>query len=167
MAASLKSLMSEVPFTKINIADICERCQMNRKSFYYHFRDKYELVNWIFDTEFIEVTRKSDCSTIDKFFDVLFAYFYENRSFYKKALQIDGQNSFSDHFRELCQPLFTEVLRKTKYSKNETEFHVNFIADALMCSILRWLGSSNIIPPEEFSAYLKSSLVVISSFVSE
>ena len=27
---------------------------MNRKSFYYHFRDKYDLVNWIFYVDFIE-----------------------------------------------------------------------------------------------------------------
>ena len=28
---------------------------MNRKSFYYHFKDKYDLVNWIFDTEITKI----------------------------------------------------------------------------------------------------------------
>ena len=49
LANSLKSLMTEQPFEKINVAQICERCDMNRKSFYYHFKDKYDLVNWIFE----------------------------------------------------------------------------------------------------------------------
>ena len=53
LAAALQELMTELPFEKINVAQICERCKMNRKSFYYHFKDKYDLVNWIFDTEFI------------------------------------------------------------------------------------------------------------------
>ena len=44
-------------FEKIRIADICKRCGMNRKSFYYHFKDKYDLLNWIFDTEFISFAR--------------------------------------------------------------------------------------------------------------
>ena len=50
LATSLKELMLEQPFDKINVAQICARCNMNRKSFYYHFKDKYDLVNWIFDT---------------------------------------------------------------------------------------------------------------------
>ena len=53
LASALRELMQEVPFDKIQVTHICERCDMNRKSFYYHFMDKYDLVNWIFDTEFI------------------------------------------------------------------------------------------------------------------
>lgn len=52
LAAAFKSLMEEMPFSKITVAMICEKCDMNRKSFYYHFEDKYDLVNWIFDMDF-------------------------------------------------------------------------------------------------------------------
>ena len=55
LAEALKELMEEKSFSKISVADICGKCNMNRKSFYYHFKDKYDLVNWIFDTEFISV----------------------------------------------------------------------------------------------------------------
>ena len=53
LAAALKELMDEMSFDKITIVHICNKCEMNRKSFYYHFKDKYELVNWIYYTEFI------------------------------------------------------------------------------------------------------------------
>ena len=43
LASALKELMETVPFSKISIGDICEKCDMNRKSFYYHFKDKYDL----------------------------------------------------------------------------------------------------------------------------
>ena len=46
LANSLRELMAEQPFEKINVAQICERCGMNRKSFYYHFKDIYDLVEW-------------------------------------------------------------------------------------------------------------------------
>ena len=39
LCTALKELMEEEPFQKISVADICARCDMNRKSFYYHFRD--------------------------------------------------------------------------------------------------------------------------------
>ena len=53
LAVSLRQLMDTTPFEKISIQDICAACGMSRKSFYYHFPDKYALVNWIFDTEFL------------------------------------------------------------------------------------------------------------------
>ncbi|WP_242622571.1 TetR family transcriptional regulator [Intestinimonas timonensis] len=62
LATSLKELMVEQPFDKINVAQICEHCNMNRKSFYYHFKDKYDLVNWFFDTEFIELIKHENLS---------------------------------------------------------------------------------------------------------
>ena len=53
LALAMKELMKTTPFSKISVGDICEKCEMNRKSFYYHFKDKYDLINWIYSTEFI------------------------------------------------------------------------------------------------------------------
>ena len=55
LAAAMKELMEQMPFSKISVSDIAEQCGMNRKSFYYHFKDKYDLVNWIFDMEYLAV----------------------------------------------------------------------------------------------------------------
>ena len=55
--------INEQSFEKISVSDICERCGMNRKSFYYHFKDKYDLVNWIFDTEFVELNQNHALET--------------------------------------------------------------------------------------------------------
>ena len=96
LASSLKELMKTQPLTKISVGDICEKCGMNRKSFYYHFCDKYDLVNWIFDTEFSEIRNRPD--HIANFEDIC-EYFYSDREFYRSALQITGQNSFRDYFR--------------------------------------------------------------------
>ena len=48
LADAMKKLMVCKSFAKISISDLCEECGLNRKSFYYHFKDKYDLVNWIF-----------------------------------------------------------------------------------------------------------------------
>lgn len=42
MAAAMKALMKEKKLSKISISDICGACGMNRNSFYYHFKDKYD-----------------------------------------------------------------------------------------------------------------------------
>ena len=95
LAAALKELMEQKPFSKINVAEICEKCGMNRKSFYYHFKDKYDLVNWIFDMDFakvLEAHEKKDYFTWP-FLEALCECFYENRCFYRKALKIREFNT--------------------------------------------------------------------------
>ena len=47
MAASLKNLLLQKPLTKITINDIAEDCGISRMTFYYHFKDIYDLVEWV------------------------------------------------------------------------------------------------------------------------
>ncbi|MFR1342509.1 MAG: TetR family transcriptional regulator [Anaerovoracaceae bacterium] len=44
--ASLKNLLLKKPFDKITINDIAEDCGISRMTFYYHFKDIYDLVEW-------------------------------------------------------------------------------------------------------------------------
>ncbi len=46
LEASLKHLLLEKPLNKITINDIAEDCGINRMTFYYHFKDIYDLVEW-------------------------------------------------------------------------------------------------------------------------
>jgi probable dihydroxyacetone kinase regulator len=43
---SLKNLLSQKPLTKITVGDIADDCGINRMTFYYHFKDIYDLVEW-------------------------------------------------------------------------------------------------------------------------
>lgn len=43
---SLKNLLLKKPLTKITVGDITEDCGINRMTFYYHFKDIYDLVEW-------------------------------------------------------------------------------------------------------------------------
>lgn len=139
LAVALKELMEEKAFEKISVGDICEKCNMNRKSFYYHFKDKYDLVNWIFDTEFIAAMhKKTYVDTWDLLADIC-QYFYENRDFYRKALRIKGQNSFSDHFRELLLSIISNRLQDIIGIETKQEFQINFFADAFVMAFQRWI----------------------------
>ena len=159
LAAALQELMEEMPFDKIQIAQVCERCDMNRKSFYYHFKDKYDLVNWIFDTEFISFAREStkDLPSDDRWELIKRAceHFFANRAFYSKALMITGQNSLSDHLREYLFPLIKVRIAQFLSDDADDEFTINFFTDAILCAIERWLLDKQCMPPEEFVTKIK------------
>ena len=48
IVACLKNLMQQKALNKISISELCRNCEINRKTFYYHFSDIYDIVSWMF-----------------------------------------------------------------------------------------------------------------------
>ena len=46
LEASLKKMMLKKPLAKITIRDITDDCGISRMTFYYHFQDIYDLIEW-------------------------------------------------------------------------------------------------------------------------
>ncbi len=159
LAASLKECMEREPFNKISIEDICNVCQMNRKSFYYHFRDKYELVTWIFDTEFTALAKKHSYVTSWTLLEDVCYYFYDNRKYYSKILKIEGQNSFKEHFRSIVFSVVEKGTLIDKADKTTVDFTVSFYSDAFISAVERWLYSREPMLPEKFILLLKSCTI--------
>lgn len=167
LATALKELIETVPFQKIGVGDICERCEMNRKSFYYHFKDKEDLANWIFDIEFLEIASKKEYDSELDVLEDLVRYFYDNRSFYRRLLRHDGQNSFSEHFHELIYPVLVERLQAILGNTKAMEFQVNFLADGVVCFLNRWLTANDCTPPEDFIKDVKPCIYTISKHICD
>lgn len=160
LAQAIKELMNEKPLVKISIADIVDRCQMNRQSFYYHFRDKYDLVNWIFYTELI--TELQNSSNKDEYEELknICRYLYDNRAFYINALKFTGQNSFYEYFGEVIYQLLKAAFNESFGHSDQSDFNAMFYADALRACIFRWLTSGAKMPPDEFVGKIRSALAI-------
>lgn len=157
-ANAMKELMVEKPMSKIIIRDITESCNMSRKSFYYHFKDKYDLVNWIFYTEFISVVEKTSYSDIWSLLENICEYLYENKVFYCNALKVKGQNSFSDYFTEVLEPVMLINFGNIFENHGYKEFLSTFFADAIRIAITRWLTEDNDIEPKKFVELIKTAI---------
>lgn len=148
LAQSLKELVQEIPLEKITIADICKSHGMNRKSFYYHFRDKYDLLRYIFQSEFMEGQAQADtCS--EEFFHHLCKYLYENRHFYRHVFRPHQHNYFLLHFQETIRKLVEYDVADLIEYNNKDEFCIHFLTDGITCTIQRWITDHNPQPPEE------------------
>lgn len=164
LANALKELMTETSFQKITISDICNRCNMSRKSFYYHFKDKYDLVNWIFDNEYLSTIPDQfivENELYDSRWDLienLCCYFYANKNFYSKVFRIKGQNCFTDYFRELAEPLLAVRVQTITQDPTLIKFFAAFYIDAILSALERWIVEYNSITPAEFIKLLKTSV---------
>lgn len=155
LALALKTQMQTTAFRKISIESIAKMCQLNRKSFYYHFKDKYDLLNWIFDTEFSTIVENTTISQRWDLLSLLCNYLYDNKSFYRKAFKIEGQNSFRSHITERIKELITKDMTHCGEYDKSKDFQIEFISDGFVCAIERWLLTNADLTPNDFLEKIK------------
>ena len=51
IAQGMKDLLKTQPLESISIGDLARQCQVSRSTIYYHFKDKYDIISWIFHSE--------------------------------------------------------------------------------------------------------------------
>ena len=60
LSDALKKTMTTKPLSKITVTELCLECHINRKTFYYHFVDIYDLLKWMLEQEAIVVVEQFD-----------------------------------------------------------------------------------------------------------
>lgn len=159
LANALKELIKDRPFSKISVSDICALCRISRKSFYYHFKDKYDLMNWIYYTEFIAIADQREYTSGWDWLNDLCAYFYENREFYQRTFNVIGQNSFSEYFRNIVAMIMNDLMEGI-YDKNDPiDFYVGFYTDAFYCAIKKWMLGKDSMSADTFVQRLKDCIL--------
>ncbi|WP_237397642.1 dihydroxyacetone kinase transcriptional activator DhaS [Streptococcus mitis] len=79
IAKAFRDLLATREFDKISIVDIMESAGIRRQTFYNHFLDKYELLDWIFENDLTEyITNNLDFISGQKLLQELF--FISNKS---------------------------------------------------------------------------------------
>lgn len=144
LAQSLQELMQKTPLEKISVNDIVEQAEVGRNTFYYHFEDKYDLVNWYFQagaTRFL--LQRATYGTWQEILYTLEDYLRENKTFYTNAFAYNGQNSLQEYiFNFLCE-LYYQRLSENAPDLNEIKlnFCSRFLAGALMGVLVPWVNS--------------------------
>lgn len=93
LADALKELMNTTSFDKITVSDITEKCNIHRQTFYYHFQDRYDLLDWLIYDELLSPLMDGfNLDTMyEKFYD-MFTAMSNDKSFYKNAIKINSDD---------------------------------------------------------------------------
>ena len=91
LAESFKELAKKHPIEKITIKEITDLAGVIRPTFYNHFQDKYELLEWIIRTELLEPVKPLiQNGMIDQALIIIFAGIEKEKDFYTKASRLEG-----------------------------------------------------------------------------
>ena len=92
LAAALRALLRHRPLDQLRVRELTERCGLRRQSFYYHFKDVYDLFAWSAQQErTLLLDRLADCLTWRQALLNLLGRIEEERAFYQAMLDHSGQ----------------------------------------------------------------------------
>ena len=154
IAASIKELMNKTPLQKISVADIVEHCGINRQTFYYHFKDKYDLVDWIYYNEVVSaVTQHRSFEEWNNVVLDVLKTMKNEQYFYTNALSVTGQNAFQDYFFNVTKDLIAEMLdtvsQGSQIAAEDKVFIAEFYSYGLVGVVIQWARCGMKQQPEE------------------
>jgi hypothetical protein len=144
LEASLKNLMLQKPLDKITINDIAEDCGISRMTFYYHFKDIYDLVEWscVEDASKALEGKKTYDTWQQGFLQILEAVI-ANKPFILNVYHSVSREQVEIYLYKLTYDLLIGVVEEKSVGMSVREEDKRFIADfykfAFVGLILDWI----------------------------
>ena len=161
LATSLKKFMMLKSLNKITVTDIIKDCNVNRKTFYYHFEDIYDLLKWILEQEAVEVVKKFDLM-IDYKEAIIFVMNYIESNAHILACAYDSlgreeMRRFLYHdFTSIIETLIDNVEKELGLCvKKEFKYFVcNLYTESLAGNLIEWFKNPQNQCKEQVVEYL-------------
>ena len=161
LANAIKVLMKEKPLDKITVCDICKQANTTRQSFYRHFLDKYDLVNWYFERlaeksfKLLGVQYTLKEGLIKKF-----EFIEEEKTFFSQAFQSKDHNSLM-HYDFLCiYDFYKEMIEKNTHMPitEQQSFLLEMYCAGSIHMTVKWVTNQGVCSPQEMVDRLLLSL---------
>jgi AcrR family transcriptional regulator len=153
LSEALSEQLKEKPFEQITVTDIARKAGLNRQTFYYHFRDLYDLIAFSVKQRFHAILPDME-STEDWEFDlvtVLTALREERDSVYKLEHSLD-QGYVKRFMREHISDLVGSFIMRTQSEERLTEEDCRLIAQFFGAGLIdildSWVDEGMLEPPE-------------------
>lgn len=147
-------LIKNYGIENLSVKDICTRSELSRTTFYRYFKDKNDLVNYIFD----ELVRKVIFSEEYKnnFYQqtlIALEIISNNKKFFKKAFNYHGQNSFIEYYFEDIKNYFEErfELFYNKRLSEKDQLEILYNASGIVSIVRNWINNNSEIKPTDLT----------------
>ena len=156
LAESFKELALKQPIEKITIKEITDKAGVIRPTFYNHFQDKYELLEWIIMTQIIEpIGPLLQNGMVHEALLLMFTSIEKEREFYIKACKLEGQNSFESIVKDCIKKVILAVIeemvtgKKTPHEWLTPEHLAEYYSQSMCFVAISWIKSNMSIPAKE------------------
>ncbi len=147
LAASLKKLLNQKPLNKITINDIAEDCGISRMTFYYHFKDIYDLVEWVCVEDAAKILEgKKSYDTWQEGFLNIFQAVLANKPFVMNVYRCVSRERIEQYLNPLIRRLILDVVEEKSagmaLDEGDKRFIAGFYEYAFVGVMLEWIGGN-------------------------
>ena len=153
---SFKELAKKIPIEKITIQEIAEGAGVIRPTFYNHFQDKYQLLEYIFKSEVIvPVKPLIQNDMLDDAVVLIFVRMLEDKEFYGRVYRLQGQNSFEIIVKDSLYEILLDFIREysdnkvSRYKLLSHETLARYYSEFLGFIFIVWIRDGMIVSPQE------------------
>lgn len=146
IADKMKKIMAKKSLDKIRVTEICREAEIERPTFYYHFKDKYDLVAWIFFNDAF----KTDVISIESAAKGM-NQMRKDYLFYKSAYEDTSQNPLWQYMHEYFVERYAQEAKQILGSDSldaQTMYSIRLYCYGGVGMTREWLMTDNITPAE-------------------
>ena len=154
LAEALKQLLTRKPINKITINDITEQCGISRITFYYHFKDIYDLAEWTLEEatqQIIGENRYAD-NWQQGFLDLL-KEVKDNQKLYMNVYRSMDREAIERYLLKKVEPLLMPVVEKEAagmgISPEGKRVVAIFYTYAFIGVVLDWISKGMPLTPQQ------------------
>ncbi len=162
LSNTLKDLLKEKPVNKITISELCEKTGIRRQTFYYHFADLRELIEWTCYVEVESVLKENrHYSSWEAGFYDIFKLAKQEKSFIMNIYHGVSVSLLQDYMCHLTFPLLKQVVDEVAksldiddVSESDKEFVERFYTIAFVDIVISWVDRDMKEDPKEIIDHL-------------
>ena len=156
-AKAIKTLIKKQPLDKVTVTDIVSTAGKTRQTFYRHFQDKYDLVNWYFEKLVLKSFEEmNQGGTLQEALNLKFAFIEQEHAFFKEAFKSNDYNNLI-HYDFCCiYDFYKEYIRKNtgKTIPSDIDFLLKMYCRGSVDMTVEWVLNDMPILKEEIVNYL-------------
>lgn len=161
LADAMKQCMAKMPIERITVRQLVELSGTTRQTFYRHFQDKYDLINWNFDKILAEsFEHMGEGKTVYEGLVKKFEYIEQEKLFFRAAFKSDSQNCLRDHDFELITRFYTDKIEKKSGQKLSEHLHflLEMYCQGSVYMTIQWVLGRKKATPKELAKALTEAV---------
>ena len=144
LIASFKKLLETEPFDKITISDITNDCGLSRQTFYYHFRDIFDMIRWIYNSESRnEIGDRGGYGTWQDKIRELFDYTLNNKSLILGTFNSKCRNDLVGYYMDVSIRKISDIVEMKSdgdIAEKDKKFIASVYAYAFVGIMVDWIS---------------------------